>query len=67
MLRKLLSVLVGVVLGMMTTKAVHSFSARIHPAPSSSDLLSEESFRAYMEGLPAEVYYLIIIYFTYLY
>ncbi len=61
MLRKLLSVLVGVVLGMMTTKAVHSFSARIHPAPSSSDLLSEESFRAYMEGLPAEVYYLIII------
>ena len=61
MLRKLLCVVVGVVLGMMATKAVHSFSTRIHPAPSSSDLLSEESFRAYMEGLPVEVYYLIII------
>ena len=61
MLRKLLSVIVGVVLGMMATKAVHSFSIRMHPAPSSSDLLSEESFRAYMEGLPVEVYYLIII------
>ena len=61
MLRKLLSVFGGVFLGIITTRAIHSFSTKIHPAPSIAELATEETFKAYLDTLPIEVYYLIIV------
>ncbi len=60
MLHKLLSVFCGVIIGIFTTRAIHSFSERIHPAPSTLELATTEAFKAYLDTIPVEVYYLII-------
>ena len=60
MLRKILAIVGGTFIGMITTRVVKSYSVRIHPGPEKQDLLTTEAFEAFVAALPDKVFYVII-------
>lgn len=60
MLRKVLAIVGGTFLGMLTTSYLKSYSFRVHPGPEEKDQLTPEAFEAFVAGLPDKVFYIII-------